>query len=167
MIFVVTFQSGLGWKVTEVVTLLINLMFNNCSLINTIYFCIFMSVSCPLRDCEQSWRSILQLFFQVKIKQELCIPAQISCFPVFLFTNWATMLQSFFCTFIIYTFLKSGTTKEVCECLPGEKYFLLDFDLKNDSRAITYWVDGRTLTKSCAFLVHKKSPSRHISFFKI
>ena len=31
---VVTLQPGFGWKVTEVITLLINPIFNNCSLIN-------------------------------------------------------------------------------------------------------------------------------------
>ena len=33
IVFVVTLQPELGWNVTEVVVLLINLMFNNCSLI--------------------------------------------------------------------------------------------------------------------------------------
>ena len=36
---VVTLQPGFGWKVTGVITLLINLMSNDCSLINTTYLC--------------------------------------------------------------------------------------------------------------------------------
>ena len=35
----VTLQPELGWKVTEVDILLINLMFNNCPLINNTYLC--------------------------------------------------------------------------------------------------------------------------------
>ena len=45
---VITLQPGLGWKITKVVTLLLKYYVNIHPLINIIYLCIFLPVSCHL-----------------------------------------------------------------------------------------------------------------------